>query len=94
MWINQSVKSENRNLISESDVSSHCRTNYKAKKCTTLQCSYAADAFSNKDLVYLMSPISCPLQDCANKKRANTNKRGYTCQHIIQMSIYQEKTPE
>lgn len=31
----------------------------KLKSVTTLQCSYAADAFSNRvtDLVYLMSPV-------------------------------------
>lgn len=31
MWTKQNVKSENRNVTSESDVSSYCRSNDKAK---------------------------------------------------------------
>lgn len=48
MWIKQSVKSENRNLTSESDVSSHYRPNDKLKMVTTQQCSYTGDALPPK----------------------------------------------
>lgn len=36
MWIKQMVKSENRNVTSESDVSSHYRSNDKAKNGNTM----------------------------------------------------------
>lgn len=44
MWIKQNVKSENRNVTSESDVSSYCRSNDKAKNGNNTAVWHARDA--------------------------------------------------
>lgn len=103
MWVNQSVKSENRNLINESGVSSHCRSNYKAKKCNNTavlirsRCLFQQlqTWFMFYQLTTQFAHLSNVLNITAQKRTEQIQiKKEYTCQHIIQMSLYQEKTPE